>query len=663
MLKRSAKQILVFLFILSILCSLFLPKAGAASAESRNTVLLIDMSGSMKGPDPRGNTLQFAQLLVDLHQNDEGKLGFIAFHEDIALALEPEQITDFNIASIKEKLSKLKHTKNTDLGLGLKAAVDMLDGASGQIILLSDGEVKLIKSNKTRSDKDNQADQTAALALCEKNSIPIHAFILDTSISSDWEASEALSSNTEGQAFLLDPKAPLLPQYLSAYADSQGLSLSKLSELRTTGEEQSVDVELPFIEYMQDLDYILFPSSRLESCHYNDAATARISIGDRYVSIHQASDTLSTQKISVSAKADTEIEIYSLKRINFIPVLNYDESTKELQGRLLDPISLETISGSTPLPLKVSVYKGDEVQDTLSLSKEGEVYRRAYSLNQPGNFQARASVSIDGKEIESKSISLPATPVGPVALSPDTLEYSKRQSIALNPGDFFEYAQKGDLQYKLLEHNLNGNIYAENGQLLIENPSLTDEGYILLEAADPYGQRASARIPIRITLPWAILIASILAGLLLLASILLFLFGWLRKKRAYFDGSFAGNFIATRHGKDLPEFICLKDVLRQKSSLTLQELFSLANVTESLPEARSIHFKAQSGGEVLFWHRTNCKILLESETVHRGQKFSLKYGNRLFIFFEDDSTELELQYLHANPSAGKVNSTFSIKMR
>lgn len=655
--------IIIFL-VFFILLSSFGHAAATTSLAITDTIVLIDVSGSMKSPDPNKDTLQFACLIADLFQNEPTQVGFVAFHEDIVLSIAPTAITDFNIESIKDQIKKLSYTKNTDLGLGLKAAVDLLGSASsGQIILLSDGETQLVKDTRSRSNQNNKDDQETAIAFCAAQNVPIHAFVLDTGIAADMDATATLTEGSGGTTHLLDTKASLLPQYLSAYAESQGLSLSKVSDFQSDGSEQIFDVELPYIEYMQGLNYLFFSSASIDSCSYNDASTARISIEKRYASIHGASDTLDAQQVAVQASSGATVELYTLKRLNFIPLLSYDTENHELNVRLLDPVNQETISGAVDLPVKVTVHEGKTALDTLTLTHDREVYRRPYKASHAGEFTAVANISIDGQTIKSERINLPSILPAPTAVPANTLTVSKNGTLAIDPRDYFEYSDKDDLQYSLVDSNLTGSVRTEDGRIILDKPGLTDDGYLLIEAKDPYGQTASNQVPIKVTLSTLVIVASIIAALLLLAALTILLLNWRRGKRAFFDGAFAGHFIATRHGRDLPEFICLKDVLRKKSRLTLQELFTLANVTESLPEARNINFRAQANGEIMFSHATNCKVLVESETIHRGQKFMLRYGNRVFIFFEDDSTELELQYLPGNPGDGTVNSHFSIKTR
>lgn len=661
--NNTSNRIFIFFISIVFFFSSFSRLAYARASEKESTtIVLIDISGSMKASDPNQDTLQFAQLLVDLHQNEKHKIGFIAFHENIELLIEPVLITDFNIESIKKELETLNYHKNTDLGLGLKTAADILKDASGQMILLSDGETELIKANQMRSNSDNQSDQLSALDFCVSNQIPIHSFILQTVNQMDMNNTSSLAEKTGGVSRVLDPSAALLPQYLSAYAGSQNLSFSKLSSLKSDGQKQTIEVDLPFIEYIQNLDYVLLSSSPLDSCEYNDASSARISLGNTYSSIHKASDTLSTQKIALKAPENTQIDAYSLKKIHFIPLLSYSETDQAFQVRIIAPDTKETIVGNTPLPVKVSIYKGKELQDTLSLDYENQIYTRSYSPHSKEELDAIAAVSIDQEEIKSEKITLPTLLPGPKAIPAERLIFKKSDKIVIEPSDYFDYSGSEKLTYKLLESDIPGVFSQADGKIALSQASIIKDGFILLEASDPYGQTAENKIPVSIHISQGIIIASVIAAALAIAALLLFLLGWLRKKRHYFNGVLTGNFIATHHGKDLPEFFCMQDILSKETKITLKDIFDLAGVTESLPEAVNIHFKAQANNEILFRHTSNCKILVESETVHRNQKFSLRYGNRIFIFFEDDSTELEIQYLQANTVKGDGNRRVSIKM-
>lgn len=631
--------------------------ASANEPEDQTTYVVLDISGSMKTVDPQNQVATFSSLLLDLYLNTDNKIGFIAFNEDLAWLIEPTEVNDYNIDSLHRSISTYSYSKNTDLGLGLSEVLKKIQAnknESARILLFSDGEITLLRSMLGRQDSENQADQKRSVNALSELGVSIHAITLNSGVESDLAATRQLAEKTGGEQYLLDPRSPLLPQLLSAYAKASDLSLSKISDIKIEKQSQPIDVRIPYADYVLSLNYVLFPSKPLTDCIYNDAAAARIYNGDRYSVVSSASPTVLEQSLILSAPIGTQVDIYTLKNISMQMQLNYDKDSNLFLAEITNPLTGKVISGMNGVNVTVRISQADQLIDSISLTRNGSVYTSSYSIPEGDVIQATAETQLNNDIIYSNTVALPARIPGPVALTADLLSLEQKNKLTIDLSSYFYYDDPASLSYSVSNSDVSAENITVNGHHLeISKPERISNGYIDIVASDPYSSEASIRVPIKITMSMVFRILAIVVGALVFIALILLLFSYLRSKQTHFSGIIYGRFIHTRSGRDIPELFWLNNVLAQYHKLSLAQLFSILHVEEDHPEAKHILFAAKENGVIQLVHQTNCNVLLESKTIHRGQKFLLHYGDHVTIFFEDATAELELEYMEKHPALDK----------
>lgn len=631
--------------------------ASANEPEDQTTYVVLDISGSMKTVDPQNQVATFSSLLLDLYLNTDNKIGFIAFNEDLAWLIEPTEVNDYNIDSLHRSISTYSYSKNTDLGLGLSEVLKKIQAnknESARILLFSDGEITLLRSMLGRQDSENQADQKRSVNALSELGVSIHAITLNSGVESDLAATRQLAEKTGGEQYLLDPRSPLLPQLLSAYAKASDLSLSKISDIKIEKQSQPIDVRIPYADYVLSLNYVLFPSKPLTDCIYNDAAAARIYNGDRYSVVSSASPTVLEQSLILSAPIGTQVDIYTLKNISMQMQLNYDKDSNLFLAEITNPLTGKVISGMNGVNVTVRISQADQLIDSISLTRNGSVYTSSYSIPEGDVIQATAETQLNNDIIYSNTVALPARIPGPVALTADLLSLEQKNKLTIDLSSYFYYDDPASLSYSVSNSDVSAENITVNGHHLeISKPERISNGYIDIVASDPYSSEASIRVPIKITMSMVFRILAIVVGALVFIALILLLFSYLRSKQTHFSGIIYGRFIHTRSGRDIPELFWLNNVLAQYHKLSLAQLFSILHVEEDHPEAKHILFAAKENGVIQLVHQTNCNVLLESRTIHRGQKFLLHYGDHVTIFFEDATAELELEYMEKHPALDK----------
>jgi len=108
-------------------------------------VFLVDVSGSMGGPDRLDLARQSLVWLVD-HLGPEDSVGLVTYAGSVQRVLEPTPVTE--AARIKSAISGLFAGGSTAMGSGIEQAYDMaaqafVEGAENRVVVISDGDANV----------------------------------------------------------------------------------------------------------------------------------------------------------------------------------------------------------------------------------------------------------------------------------------------------------------------------------------------------------------------------------------------------------------------------------------------------------------------------------------------------------------------------------------
>jgi len=138
--------------------------AAADAGEPRNVdlVIVLDRSGSMKGPKINDARQAVMQLLNSLTPGD--RLALVTYSDGVEIAAGLLNVTDGNRQRLAATVNRVQVGGSTNLGAGLQAGIDLLNAAgrsnnAAKLILISDG-----LANKGLTDIDTLGNM-AALAV------------------------------------------------------------------------------------------------------------------------------------------------------------------------------------------------------------------------------------------------------------------------------------------------------------------------------------------------------------------------------------------------------------------------------------------------------------------------------------------------------------------
>jgi len=201
--KKFIKAISL-LFFISLALQFINIKPIKAVEIQNNVILLMDVSGSMKGTDPKRLSIVAASMLID-SADDNTILNIVTFGDkaksEFSLESKPSK------ESLKKELTNLKFDNSyTDLKEGIKEALLQLNKVQGNksIILFSDGKEDP-KDGLTKEHKDE------FISLIEKaHSEGIKVNCIALSKDADKAALENIAYKTEGQFFYSSSPSQLI---------------------------------------------------------------------------------------------------------------------------------------------------------------------------------------------------------------------------------------------------------------------------------------------------------------------------------------------------------------------------------------------------------------------------------------------------------------------
>ena len=172
-------------------------------------VFVLDISGSMKQTDANKISIEIIKMIIDVCSSGNNRVGFVAYNDTIAYSYDLTEIkNEKNSKKIKDYIGKVQFKGETDIGLGLNKAVNLLidkfDHTKQPIIcLLSDGKTDLKNSNTGRTEADSEKDVKTSISLAEKHNIPIYTIGLNNRFNED------IPDRASGQQFHLHQQQPL----------------------------------------------------------------------------------------------------------------------------------------------------------------------------------------------------------------------------------------------------------------------------------------------------------------------------------------------------------------------------------------------------------------------------------------------------------------------
>ena len=246
---KKYKKYLTLAGIFILLFCMYMPMNVKAEKKdiACDIVFALDISGSMKNTDENRTAIETIKMVMDICDETD-RVGLVAYNDTIAYCYD---LTELNTKEerdrMKENVNVIGYKGETDIGLGLLQAVELLvareEKNNQMVVLLSDGKTDLENSNSGRTLEQSESDLQRAIELAKQKNIQIHTIGFAGEYLEDGDYLTMISAKAGGSSQIA--ASPLqLNQMLQNLIFSYKNGESKTTEvMETTGENQTKTIE------------------------------------------------------------------------------------------------------------------------------------------------------------------------------------------------------------------------------------------------------------------------------------------------------------------------------------------------------------------------------------------------------------------------------------
>lgn len=595
MVKKFRYQRYLSLTIGVILILLLSTPVCAQEAQNgdKSVVFLLDVSGSMKSNDPERLAVDgIAQLIYSLPTNF--KAGLAVYGTEAAVLRKEAESS--NRSDIVELAGKAEYQGYSNAGAGLLCAVEMSAEASAEekyIVMLSDGEILMKEDSQTQESERLYQD---AIEYAREQGIVIHVIGLGEDMEDMNNPIYAAASATGGKS-CHSSQAEGIQSVIDGILEEMGVKQSTAAIVDADGGTEKVAVELPYL-HADKIRVLLTGSAPIHNLSTAfQAESARQVNGVRFalLEIEQPSD--GHLEISFEGTAGSQV------RINAIPEYYV-------------------------FPQAEVVY-----EDRLSGEAGDPYYERTATIRYTFCSKEKQSISLwEGEYFDHSKINLWINgEAKELTMTAGTLEMQENVTTSGEYEVAFDYS------------GFPVNVIGESGITV----SLEAPPAIPAEEPEP------KEFPVGIAA----------AGMLLLLAVIVLILYLRRPKpvpvpeeerpqpsKYHYVGKVNIYITRTRSGYDIPPLYYNLFRLPAGKVISLEEILKECDVEEAFPGAENIFFKPGTGRSLILTNNSDCTIIKSREILMKNKSYQLALDAKVDVAFEDEISELTLQYKDLKPS-------------
>ena len=561
-------------------------------------VFAVDASNSMNGNDRNRFAIDsIAQLIYSLPSNYY--VGVVAYNTDVIAAVGMSDSE--NRDSIMAAANSVRYIGYTNAGAGLTKAMELLDtidAAEKTVVMLSDGEI--IMQDDTATALSSSQFQAAVTQAKEKQ-VVIHVIGLGAHMENKENTIFSASAETGGSNYHA-PKAEDIQQAVdSILLDQLHIKKTTAAIVDADGGTETLDINIP-TSNATNARILFISDNPIENLNADfNAGNVRQVSGAHYTLLEL--NHPSAEKVHVSfqgnAGSQVKVDVITEYYLTMIPQVVYDdvapneEDATHYERTAQINVSFYDIENPERQVLTDSVFEGKSLSGT-----------------------------IDGQEWSGSLKS------GIVSLPPQS-----------------DIAENQTAEIVVAFDNLETNIIVQ--QPLTVSLDGAPELPVLPEPPD-----------------YRPVIIGGIIGILLVALLLVYLVvGHKRRKprtipdppppepsKYDYTGRLNIYITQTKSGRDIPPLTYNLFRIPGGKVLSLQEILDGCDVSEPMEGADRIYFKAGAGRCLVLSNDSDCTIMQNREILLKGRSYLIGLDSKVDITFEDEITEMALQYREVRPN-------------
>ena len=212
-----------------------------------------DCSGSMRTNDSKGIGREMVEAFVDTVYPGDIRIGYVAYNDTIVTSTAPVPISEqAQRQKLKELIGTVPYTGDTDIGLGLSHAYQLMPAEEGRkrvIVLISDGESDLGKHSERTLEQSNK-DLNSCVEDCKANGIPVYTIAFG-SYEGSKRVLEQIATDTGAKSFTAQSPEALIEVLYGLFSHNLPYQIQQFSSGIYAGGKQ----ELPRSGASQGREY------------------------------------------------------------------------------------------------------------------------------------------------------------------------------------------------------------------------------------------------------------------------------------------------------------------------------------------------------------------------------------------------------------------------
>ena len=233
--KRQKK---ILAFVISLVLLTVFPIAANAEdfinqRDGIDVIFVMDYSGSMKTNDSQNIAKGMVKAFIDTVYDGDIRVGFVAYNDQILSSTSPVSINTYEDRNaLKNLVDEKGYSGNTDIGLGLRYAYDLLSQESGRkkiLVLISDGESDLGGSVTGRDLEASKADLAFATEACHNADIPVYTIAFGK-FDGSMQVLETISQRTGAQTYKVENPEKLIEILYGIFKANMNYTIKKITD-------------------------------------------------------------------------------------------------------------------------------------------------------------------------------------------------------------------------------------------------------------------------------------------------------------------------------------------------------------------------------------------------------------------------------------------------
>lgn len=612
--KMKCSRLYSFVLACFMLVTCIQTQAAAANlppGTSKAVVFLLDASNSMNSNDrERLAKDSIAQLIYSLPSNYY--VGFAAYNTSVVSSVGMQ---DSNAREpVMEAVEAVSYTGYTNAGAGLATGMELLDtvdAAEKTIVILSDGEI-IMSSDDATAESSNQFQ--AAVEAAHAEGVRVHVIGLGEDMADDDNTIFSAAVQTKGVNYHAPQSTDIQSVIDSILLEQLGVKKTRAAIVDTDGDTEDITVTIPSTNTSRTR-ILLTSGSPIQNLKADFSAVNGWQYsGSRYTLLELDHPTDTAVHISFQGRAGGRVKVDVISEYVLtaqltasytdsepeLPEAEYHERTADISAVFYDAGDSDRQMLTDPvfqgLLVPVSV-DGDTIP--LYLKKGAVSFQRAVTAAE------KISVQFDFTKLDTNLIL--EQPVllaleGPPALSKPPLEDYRPQIIV---GSLILLALLSLLIIWLASRRKKAKA--------VVSPASTSTGTPRATAPAPAAQvEETSR------------------------------YGYVGRLNIYITNTVSGH--------DFPPLTYNLFRIPGGKKLSLQEILDSCEVDEPFEGADKIFFQPAAGRCLLLTNNSDCTLMQNREILMKGRSYQISLNSKVDITFEDERSEIALQYRDVKPS-------------